>query len=71
MARRMEARAEKTGKPPMLARAMFEYALRPNFYSNRKAVDELGATFRPIDETIRDAVAWFRARGMARERKRA
>ena len=69
LARQMEARALKTGKPPMLARAMFEYSLRPNFYSNRKAVDELGATFRPIDETIRDAIEWFRGSGMARGSK--
>ncbi len=71
LAKQMEARAERTGKPPMLARAMFEYSLRPNFYSNRKAVEELGATFRPLDETIRDAVDWFKAKGMARSRKRA
>lgn len=69
LARQMEARALKTGKPPMLARAMFEYALKPNFYSNRKAVDELGASFRPIDETIRDAIDWFRTAGMARPSK--
>jgi dihydroflavonol-4-reductase len=71
LARQMEARAQRTGKPPMLARAMFEYALKPNFYSNRKAIDELGASFRPIDETIRDAIGWFKDHGMTRSRKRA
>jgi len=28
-----------------------------------KAVRELGATFRPFDDTARDAVDWFRAHG--------
>ncbi|MDQ3035824.1 MAG: NAD-dependent epimerase/dehydratase family protein [Myxococcota bacterium] len=60
----MEAQARRTGKPPLLARSFFEYSLRPSFYSNAKSVRELGATYRPIDETIRDAVEWFRARGM-------
>ncbi len=28
--------------------------------SSAKAIHELGATFRPVDETIRDTVAWYR-----------
>jgi len=28
-----------------------------------KAVRELGTTFRPFDDTARDAVDWFRAHG--------
>lgn len=31
-----------------------------------RAVRDLGATFRPLDETVRDAVAWFRAQGYDR-----
>jgi len=31
--------------------------------NSEKAVRELGATFRPFDETVRDAVAWFRGNG--------
>jgi dihydroflavonol-4-reductase len=58
----MESRASKTGKPPMLSRNFFEYSLKPSFYSNQKAVVELGATFRPLEETIQDAVDYFRAR---------
>lgn len=60
----MEAQARRSGNPPLLARTFFEYSLRPSFYSNAKSVRELGATYRPIDETIRDAVDWFRARAM-------
>jgi dihydroflavonol-4-reductase len=28
--------------------------------SSAKAVRELGATFRPLEETLRDEIAWFR-----------
>lgn len=60
----MEAQARRTGQPPLLARHFFEYSLRPSFYSNAKSVRELGATYRPIEETIRDAIAYFRGRGI-------
>jgi dihydroflavonol-4-reductase len=60
----MEMQSKRSGKPPLLARTFFEYSLVPSYYSNAKSVRELGATYRPIDETIRDAVAWFRERGM-------
>lgn len=59
----MEAQAKRTGKPPLLARNFFEYSLKPSFYSNAKSVRELGASYRPIEETIRDAVKWFEQRG--------
>lgn len=58
-----EAQAKRTGKPPLLARTFFEYSLKPSYYSNQKSVQELGASYRPIEETIRDAVAWFREHG--------
>ena len=60
----MDKNARRTGEAPLLARDFFEYSLRPSFYRNDKARRELGATFRPIDETIRDAIAYFRARGL-------
>lgn len=61
----MESRALKTGKPPMLSRDFFEYSLKPSFYSNDKATTELGATFRPLEETIQDAVDYFKTRHRA------
>lgn len=64
--RGMEAQARRTGTPPLLVRTFFEYALRASYYDNTKSVRELGARYRPIDETIRDAVAYFRARGLVR-----
>ena len=60
----MEAQAKRSGKPPLLARDFFEYSLKPSYYANTKSVRELGATYRPIDETLRDAIAYFRGRGM-------
>ncbi|GAB4199208.1 MAG: NAD-dependent epimerase/dehydratase family protein [Sandaracinaceae bacterium] len=59
-----EAQARLTGKPPILARTFFEFSLKPAYFSNEKIRRELGVSFRPIDESIRDAVAWFRSRGM-------
>jgi dihydroflavonol-4-reductase len=59
----MEAQSKITGQPPLLARTFFEYTLKPAYFSNAKSTRELGATYRPIDETIRDAVEWFRAHG--------
>jgi dihydroflavonol-4-reductase len=60
----MEAQAQRSGKEPQLSRNFFEYGLKPSFYSNAKALRELGASFRPFDETLRDAIAYFRERGM-------
>lgn len=62
----MEAQAKRTGKPPMLVRTFFEYSLKASYYDNGKSVRELGARYRPIDETIRDAVAYFKERGRLR-----
>jgi dihydroflavonol-4-reductase len=64
LARAMEAHARRSGEPPLLARDFFEYALRPSFFDSHKAREELGATFRPLEDTLRDAIADFRARGL-------
>lgn len=64
--RAMELAARRTGKPPILTRTFFEYSLKPSYYDNGKSVRELGARYRPIDETIRDAVDYFRRVGRLR-----
>jgi len=64
VAKGMDIHARATGTVPMLAKEFFEYSLRPSFYRNDKARRELGASFRPIDETIRDAIEYFRGRGL-------
>jgi dihydroflavonol-4-reductase len=58
----MEVQAKRTGQSPLLTREFFEYSLRPSFYSNAKSIRELSARYRPIEETLRDAIDWFRAR---------
>jgi len=60
----MDVAAKVTGTEPLLAKDFFEYSLRPSFYRNDKARRELGATFRPIEHTISDAIEYFRGRGL-------
>jgi len=60
----METAARLIGSEPLLTRNFFEYSLRPPYFSGAKSERELGARYRPIDETLSDAVAYFRARGL-------
>jgi dihydroflavonol-4-reductase len=53
----------RSGQEPELTLPFFNYSVLPGFYDNAKSKRELGATYRPIEETIRDAVAYFRERG--------
>ncbi len=61
----MDRVARRTGTEPLLSLSFFDYSLIPSYFSNAKATSQLGATFRPLDETIRDAIGWFRERGRA------
>lgn len=60
----MESNARRTGKEPLLTRNFFEYSTRPSFFSAKRSERELGARYRPLRETIADAIAYFRARGL-------
>lgn len=60
----MDRVASRTGKEPLLSLDFFEYSLKPSYYDNAKTVRELGATFRPVDDTIRDSITYFRGRGL-------
>jgi dihydroflavonol-4-reductase len=51
-------------EPPATYRSL-RYAQRNAFFSNAKAKRELGLPTRPLEETVRRAVEWFRAEGMA------
>ncbi len=64
LVRGFEAKSRLTKRPPELSRAFFEFGLRPSYFSSAKAERELGVAFRPIDESIRDAIAFFRSRAM-------
>lgn len=55
-----QALAVRRGATPDVAAAMFDYALKPCFFDSRKAMTELGVGFRPIAETLTDALSWFR-----------
>lgn len=61
-----EAYARLTGKPVMLSlatvRLMLKEAERSRF-NHAKSERELGLSFRPLDETVRDVVDWYRAHG--------
>jgi dihydroflavonol-4-reductase len=56
--------AKRAGKEPEMTREYFAYGLKSGFFSNAKATRELGATFRPFEETLSDAIAFFRKRGL-------
>jgi nucleoside-diphosphate-sugar epimerase len=63
-----EAFARLTGKPILLSlatvRLMLKEADRTRF-DHAKSERELGVRFRPVAETLRDEIAWFRDRGLA------
>lgn len=64
IARAYERQARRTGTEPLFSRDFFEFCLRPSYYDNRKVTSALGVRFRSIDETIADAVTYFRGRGL-------
>ena len=53
------------GGEPLLTSVTIRYAYSPRFiFRSDKAKRELGYTTGPLDDAIRDALAWFRATGM-------
>jgi dihydroflavonol-4-reductase len=50
-----------TGKPVLATLSAVRTLRHARLTSSEKARRELGATFRPLIETLRDEVAWFRA----------
>jgi dihydroflavonol-4-reductase len=56
---------ERLGREPLVNSTQIRYAYSDRFrFASDKAASELGYTFGPIEPAIRDAIAWFRARGM-------
>jgi len=53
-----------THKEPVLTYAAAHTSAEFCYFDNTKARTELGLTFRPVEETIRDSIAWFRRIGM-------
>jgi dihydroflavonol-4-reductase len=63
-----ELAARVRGQPAALTQVSVD-ALRGDFAaSSAKAQRELGVRFRPVEETLRDAVAWFRSHGYVQTR---
>lgn len=60
----LERVAIARGEDPLMTRPFFDYSVKPAFFDNGKSRRELGMSYRPIEETIRDAIADFRARGV-------
>jgi len=53
-----------THREPLLTYAAAQTSAKFCYFDSTKARTELGLTFRPLDDTIRDAIAWFRSIGM-------
>lgn len=62
-----EVYARLTGRPVLLSWAMARTVATEDDrsrYDPTKSERELGLRFRPVEETLRDEVAWFRANGL-------
>lgn len=58
-----ELAARLTGKEPFLTRDALKMASHHMYFSSAKAERELGYAARPYEAALREAIAWFRARG--------
>jgi len=64
-----EMKARLTGKPALLSLDTVNLMKREagRFHSNHaKSERELGQTFRPVKDTLRDEAAWFRGNGYSK-----
>jgi dihydroflavonol-4-reductase len=56
---------ERAGRDPVANSTQIRYAYSDRFrFKSDKAARELGYVYGPIEPALRDAIAWFRARGM-------
>jgi len=60
-----------TGREPDVNSAAVEMSCLDHVTTCRRACEELGYTFRPLEETVADAWEWFVAHGYARPRRGA
>jgi len=54
-----------TRRPPLSTPVEIAYASQYLYFDNTKAVTELGMSFRDVEASIAESVAWFRSRGYA------
>ncbi|MGL4609686.1 MAG: NAD-dependent epimerase/dehydratase family protein [Trueperaceae bacterium] len=55
--------ARFTGKSSLITRSGLRAISSKTRYSTAKAQQDLGATFRPLEDTMRDAVSWYKGAG--------
>ena len=60
----MEATSKITGKKPLLTSFNIYSMARNNEFDSSKAMEELGYSVRPYEETIRDQVQWMIDQGL-------
>ena len=60
----MEATSKITGKKPMMTTFNIYNLARNNDFDSSKAMEELGYTVRPYEETIHDQVQWMIEQGL-------
>ncbi len=63
-----EAVARLTGKSGRITLEGVRMSRKRMFFSSAKAARDLGYSFRPPHDAFRDAIDWFRARGLLAER---
>lgn len=59
-----EIQGRITGKPVLVTIAGLRTLQHRRTTRSAKSIRELGATFRPLEQTLRDEVAWFRERAL-------
>jgi dihydroflavonol-4-reductase len=64
----VETVARLRGKTPRVCRDLVRTALHGHAYDGSKATRELGLSYRPLEETIRRTLDWFREEGLVQQR---
>jgi dihydroflavonol-4-reductase len=59
------------GAPTVASLANARFLYRRMHFSNRRARDELGASFRPLEQTLAETVRWFIDNGYVRQSRLA
>jgi dihydroflavonol-4-reductase len=59
-----EVWSRMTRAPPRLPAWLADFLLTGAMMDNTKSIRELGMTYRPIDESVRESIEWFRAEGL-------
>jgi dihydroflavonol-4-reductase len=64
----VETVARLRGRTPRVCRDLVRTALHGHAYDGSKATRELGLEYRPVEETIRRTLDWFRDEGLVQRR---